>query len=238
MHLFKDRNRIDEWLAPLARGVRAGGLDLKRSDDEILVASAALNHIVDTLEGAKLAASRALLAATPGTDEAKVPKHLPKGYWKDFVADYEAVTVGGHPREFPEETLARMVHESSVSLLYTPVKLGELMASRPFTSTGQVNLTNQKRRDDQAARLFASEDGALIRTPKALPEPQRLHSLMDALEAAQWAFLFARWGNERSIEQYFRFWTNLCKDHPSKLPQTRLFWTKASWMLAMALRGF
>ena len=38
-----------------------------------------------------------------------------------------------------EEVLARMLWEKDVSMMFTPLGLGEVVATRSYTATGQVN---------------------------------------------------------------------------------------------------
>ena len=92
-------------------------------------------------------------------------RSLPKSYWADTIAEFEKVRINGQPREFPshlllgaEEVLARMFHEHQVSKLYTPVRLGELIAVRHITPTKQVNpfAKNEEKQEKVLLRRAAS----------------------------------------------------------------------------------
>ena len=74
----------------------------------------------------------------------KIPKTFPQ--WAAQVEKYNRVTLNGERRNFPEAKLtgaepilARMWHEHTKSKMYTPVTLGEILAKRTFTATGEVN---------------------------------------------------------------------------------------------------
>ena len=54
-----------------------------------------------------------------------------------------------------------MVHEK-VTLSYTAVQLGEIIAARHFTPSGQANPFAAKARDDPSIRMFAVRKTALV----------------------------------------------------------------------------
>ena len=156
-HMFAQRDKIAKFLEPLAIGVKLNGADVKKDVTQLAVVEATLEHMMDELtivRNQQLAAapSTSPVAPSPATsstttpaDAAKPPKSLPKGYWAQVVKDFETEKVAGVNRVFPvnllvgaEEILSRMVHEKTVSGLYSPVKLGEVICSPLHTiRTGQ-----------------------------------------------------------------------------------------------------
>ena len=66
--------------------------------------------------------------------------------WARQVERYNAITVDGRRRKFPERLLAgaeailaRLWHEHHKTKLYSPTALGEILSKRTFTATGEVN---------------------------------------------------------------------------------------------------
>ena len=156
-HLFADRSKIVRTLEPLKLGVKIGENTLKMDEVALDVAAAVLERIVDEIEFAR--AAHLSPTATPSgsqpapssqatsmADPSKAPKTLPKGYWAKRIKDFESSQIEGRNRVFPvhllvgaEETLARMVFEFESSRLFTPVKLEEVISSRNFTPSRQMN---------------------------------------------------------------------------------------------------
>ena len=128
-----------------------------------------------------------------------------------------------------------MVHEKTVSGLYSPVKLGEVISVRHFTPSGQVNPWNRSENDRIEKLTF--ENGQFVRQPKATPEPQRLLTVIDAFESIKWAMIFARWGKEPDVVRFCEFFINMVRDNPNKIPQVREYYKKCSWDLAMHMRS-
>ena len=145
------------------------------------------------------AASVPSMSTAASSDVGKAPKTLPKNYWADMVADYESVKINGENRKFPahlllgaEEVLARMVHEHQTSKIFTPVRLGEIIAVRNFTTTGQVNPGSKN--EDKPERVLL-EAGRFVRQPRSIPETQKALTVLDALDSVKWAMIFAKWGS-------------------------------------------
>ena len=252
-HMFADRSKIARTLEPLKLGVKIGENELKLDEVALDVAAAVLEHIVDEIEFAR--ASHLSPTATPSgsqpassqatstADPSKAPKTLPKGYWAKRIKDFESSQIEGRNRTFPvhllvgaEETLARMVFEFESSRLFTPVKLGEVISSRNFTPSRQVN-PFAKTEDRFAEALSLDSSGVLVRKDRRIPEPQKALTVIDALEAVRWAMIFARWGEEFVIGQFVDFFINLVRDNQNKIPQIREYYRKTSWDLAMHLRA-
>ena len=160
--------------------------------DEVQLARAA--QLVATITTP--ASSTSAPSAAASLDVSKAPKTLPENYWADTVADYESVTINGQPRKCPahlllgaDEVLARMVHEHQSSKIFTPVRLGEIIAVRNFTTTGQVN--PRSKNEDKPERVLL-EAGGFVRQPRSIPEPQKSLTVLDALDSVRWAMIFAK----------------------------------------------
>ena len=252
-HLFSKREQIPKKLQPLESGVSIRGQNVKLDTGAMAVAVAVLEHMVDQIELARNAQFTSVPAEPTQTsslakcafaaEDQKPPKTLPKGYWATVIQDFEKEVVAGQNRRFPshqlvgaEEVLARMVHERQVSQLFTPVRLGEVIAARHFTPSGQINPW-AKGGDDRAERLALGSDGQFVKQQRPVPEPQRLLTVLDAFESIRWAMIFAQWGQEHQINKLIDFFVNLTRDHLNKIPQIREYYKKTSWDLAMHLRS-
>ena len=252
-HLFSKRERIAKTLQPLETGVTVQGRSIKLDVAAMGIAIAVLEHMVDQIELARNAQfasvsavpapTTAITPSTSTTDEQKAPKTLPKGYWATVIQEYEKEMVAGVNRSFPshqlvgaEEVLARMVHERQVSHLFTPVRLKEIISTRHFTPSKQVN-PRAKGAEDRAERLSLGSDGQFVKQQQAIPEPQRMLTVLDAFDSIRWAMIFARWGQEHQINALIEFFANLTRDHPNKIPQIREYYKKTSWDLAMHMRS-
>ena len=137
------------------------------------------------------APSAAATAGTTAMTPTKVPQTLPTGVWATAVTKYNKVQTGGVDRSFPcnlligaEKALARIHREISVSKLFTPVLLGEIMTTRAYTSTGQINMMSQKKSDKQELTL---EDGQWVTQDPKPWDPFDLLAVLDGLESIPWA---------------------------------------------------
>ena len=193
------------------------------SDDEKPIARAVLRFMWTLAREARArvaAASSAPLhtppAQTAGTaatssgssDPAKVPKHLPPGEWRAMIDRYNAVTVNGEARSFPEHELlgaesvvARVLYEHRTSKLYSPVGLGEVLQRRSFQSNGEVNPLAKRARTNK----LSVEDGVLKEEAANDDDwaPRGYLSLMDGLNSIRWLYILCEVGSEQSIHSYF-----------------------------------
>ena len=115
-----------------------------------------------------------------------------------------------------------------------PVKLGEIVAHRQFTASGQINPFRIK--EEPGSRMLLRDDGLFDRAPRHVPEPQKLQTFLDFLDSVKYGLMFARWGPELSIEAWIGWFSNLVRDHPQKYPQLRELYLRSSWALCMELR--
>ena len=203
--------------------------------EEIDVTEAIIDYMVDQIE---LARKKQFATAAPGTPtpvttatgDGKAPKQLPKGFWAKRIKEFEATKIEGHHRSFPvhlisgaEEVLARMVWEKETTNLFTPVRLGEVLAQRNLTPSKQVN--PWARHDDNMSGVLSLDaSGSLVKKEKYVPEPQKVLTFIDAIDAVRWAMIFCRWGEEHVVNQFAEFFTNMVRDNPNKLPQVREYY--------------
>ncbi|CAE7040700.1 ftsH [Symbiodinium sp. CCMP2592] len=202
-HLFADRDKVAAFLDPLRAGIEIDGTTRRRSAEELLIDQATILELLDVIAASKAAAAPASAptpaATTASAGSSEKSQELPAGYWNDFVTDYESTVVDGRNRRFPahlllgaEKTLGRMVAEKK-SGLFTALPLGEM-----------------------STKLFAAEDGTLAKVTRGIPEPQRMVTMIDAFEACKFAFMFARWGPNAEVSDYFDFWEDLTRDNASR----------------------
>ena len=248
-HTFQEPAAVKKLLHPttLGDGVKLStGTSVKLDDVQFLVATSVFAHMVDEVRVARAArvAATTTTAASAATTAAavttKVPKTLPDNYWADFLAEYQSETIGGIARQFPthllsgaDEVLARLVHER-VTRSFSPLRLGEIVAHRQFTVSGQINPFRIK--EDPGSRLVLTEDGQFDRAPKRVPEPQKLQTFLDFLESVKLGLLFARWGPEIHLDHWVGWFANLVRDHPTKYPHLRELYVRSSWSLCMKMR--
>ena len=88
----------------------------------------------------------------PSSSTALAIPTLRPGVWAEQILKFE--TQWNPPREFPvkvllgsEAILARLLHEATVSRLFTPVSLGEILRNWAYSSSGLVNPLAMKRAD-------------------------------------------------------------------------------------------
>ena len=177
--------------------------------------------------------------AQPQTS-AKVPTTLPPGIWAQQIRKYNSVTVGSTHRKFPEEllagadkVLARLYHEKHVSGHYTPIKLGEILATRSMTASGEVNKMAEKA---DAARKWDFEEGAMVERQEHTWDPGNLLAVQDALTAVKWAWILFEYAPQESIENFTAFFDQMVRSKPHKLHQIKELWTAAGWRMALAMR--
>ena len=128
-----------------------------------------------------------------------------------------------------------MVHQHQSSKQYSPVRLGEIISLRHFTPSKSANPFAPK--DDSKTRLILDESGTFTKASRQVPEPQKLVTMLDAIEAIKWALMFARWCDEHDASVWAEFWQNLCRDYPSRTPQVRAFFDKAFLHVTLQMRA-
>ena len=52
-----------------------------------------------------------------------------------------------------------------------------------------------------AGVLSLDASGSLVKKEKYVPEPQKVLTFIDAIDAVRWAMIFCRWGEEHVVNQ-------------------------------------
>ncbi|CAE7672356.1 unnamed protein product, partial [Symbiodinium sp. CCMP2456] len=79
--------------------------------------------------------------------------------------------------------------------------------------------------------------GTFTKAMRQVPEPQKLVTLLDAIDAIKWALMFARWCDEHDATIWSEFWQNMCRDYPNRFPQVRAFFDKAFLHVTLQMRA-
>jgi len=139
-----------------------------------------------------------------------------------------------------ECVLARMVHEATVTRIFTPVELGEILQHRAYTATGQVNTALTKKAAVQAIgiRPGSRHDGPELAYRCEDFDPNSHQLVADALDAIKWAILFAGWTTSDEVASA---WTDtflrLLRVRRGQVPAIKTYYLAASWKLAMDMRS-
>ena len=136
--------------------------------------------------------------------------------WNQKIEAYEKEWQGR--RKFPykvivgaEEVLARLVWELEVSKNFTPLKLGEIVAARSYSSTGKVNKwANSDKSKDVFQIKAGTTDGVELVQKNWTFTPQTWEMITEAFEAVKWALVFAGYGDDVVVGEWTdRFLLNL-----------------------------
>ncbi|CAE7890612.1 unnamed protein product, partial [Symbiodinium necroappetens] len=184
---------------------------------------------------------------SPGQSSAHVPDRPPKTFsaWNQQVKAYEDRLLDGKRRTFPvqellgaEEILARMWFEHTVSKMYTPVTLGEIVSRRTWTPGRVLNPLAANRASAAASsKALRFDHGALVQEEPAEWSPKGLFSTIDGANAARWAWTLLGIGEEDDVMKYADWFVAKARAHSEMVPAIQAFWHKTAWTLAMALRN-
>ena len=173
-------------------------------------------------------------------------KELPPGFWQAQVRKYEAVTIHGVPRKFPEltllgaeATLAKLLNDSK-NLCHNAIPLEEIVQHRHFTAALLPNTLSSARKrsrsQEQVTTLVVNSDLQLETEPETPWKPKSQVAILDCLEAIRVALIFIEYAPESDIDDYFAWWHRLVRSRPNKIDQLKLHWENTSWRIALALR--
>ena len=233
--LAKDDDTFNSTIVePLLRGFDTGQGVLVLEEMEKPIAQATLLYMFHLAKEARRASATQVTSAPAGStptpsqpsstgknaSEDRAPKTLPPKVWQEAVAKYNAICVGGVPREFPvkklvgaESVLARFHWEHVTSKAYSPLELGELISKRSFTATGAVNhLASRKKTtklEFDGESLRSSDDSTW--------EPRSLWSVVDGLDAIRWCHILFEVGEERQINVFFDEMIRRARERPEKI---------------------
>lgn len=247
-NVASDLNSLKTYVAtPFIEGIKIGAEEFQLSTVDKEIWEAAIQVAWEDAKKARGAElSPALVTgvrseAKEGDEEKplKTPKTLAPHVWLRQIRRWEQ---SFQPeRAFPqdqllgaEEVLARMLHEHTVTKQYTPLRLGEILQMRSFTSTGQINNLAVK---DKDKILGISEGGQLTEKKNAIWDPKSMWSVIDGLEAAKWAYIFCEYGTEDSASTWIGYFVKTARQRPHPLPNIKSLWDVAGWRVAMSMRA-
>ena len=178
------------------------------------------------------------------TSTKQPPKELPPDVTKDLLAKYEDQKIDGSRREFPhrmllgcEKILARIWWEMENNM-HTPIQLHELLASRVFDAAGNPNPLAQaaETKQNKVTLDLTSGHGTVNITDDVHWSPKGVLSLLDALEAIEWALILLRMGAEAEVRAWIAWWRCLVRTKTQRLEQIKAYWLDANWKLCLEMR--
>lgn len=177
----------------------------------------------NTTSGAPQPVTAPSSATKPNVSDDKIPKSLPPGVWSSLIQRYNGEQLFGKDRCFPtqglmgaEVTLARMYFEHHNSKLYTPVPLGEILQSRSFQSSREVNPLAKQNKKSMTLTL---EDGSLIQKDEKEWQPRSALAILDGVNACRWAMILVEWGPEEDVNRYCDWMVQRAWSRPNKTDQ-------------------
>ena len=178
---------------------------------------------------------------------AHIPDRPPKTFaaWTQQVTAYEEKLFDGKRRTFPvqellgaEEVLARMWFEHTVTKMYTPVTLGEILCRRTWTPGRMLNrLAADRAAKSAGSKALRLEHGALVPEEPSEWSPRGLLSTIDGANAARWAWILVGVGEEADVIKYADWFIAKPSTHADMVPAIQAYWHKSAWTIAMALRN-
>lgn len=127
-----------------------------------------------------------------------------------------------------------MHHEHTVSKMYTPVGLGEIMANRSFTPTGEPNPSLKPQQTTQDLTVAGDR---LTREARKVWQPRSMLAILDALNSIRWAWILLDFGPELVIHEFCDWLRTRARLHPQRLDQFKSYYDQISWQLATLMRS-
>ena len=213
-----------------------------RLDNEFAAATAA------AAAGGAPAAGAATGTTAATSKETK--KQYPPLRFNQRVQVYNKKQINGHDRCFPvkqllgaHETLIRL-EEEPTTLMHTPVGLGEILATRLFTSfdTMNKNSATLKRNDkDFEVSVADTKDGqkevTVFGQKKNSFSPNSSQLIQDGAIAAGWALKLFEVGEEPDVDAFILWFITLVRKHPGKLWAVKDIWDRATWDIALRMQS-
>ena len=169
-------------------------------------------------------------AAVSAAQDDKPPKTFSQ--WAAQVQAYNSRLLDGQTRKFPEAelvgaevVLARLWWEHERQA-FGPIGLGEILAKRTWTASGELNALARGRQSPDAA--FANDGSSL--------EPRGLVSVIDGATSIGWALILTDWAPEDVVHDFVAWFVRRAKSRPQQIEQLRAFWDGCLWRVAMGMR--
>lgn len=136
-----------------------------------------------------------------------------------------------------EKILARIWWEMENSMR-TPIQLHELLSSRVFDAAGNPNPLAQaaETSKNKVTLDLTSGCGTVNITDDVHWSPKGVLSLLDALEAIEWALIYLRMGSEAEVRTWISWWRCLVRTQTQRLEQIKAYRLDANWKLRLELR--
>ena len=124
--------------------------------------------------------------------------------------------------------------ELNTSKLFTPLRLGEILATRAFTAGGQINPMATRKSDCQALGL-STKDGepaiAFANGPEY--DPVTSWASMGAVDAIKWAYTLTGYvDSDEDAEAWVQPFRRLIRTAPGELSLFLSIYAAASWRLS------
>ena len=229
-------------ISPIIEGVTIGSTTFKAKEIPE-VTRATLQTLVEESRIARAATSSSPSTVNPPptststTESDKPPKTLGRNVWQKRITEWE--TSHTPRRKFPavvligaEPILARLIWEHE-NKCYNLLQLGEIIQARSFTSTGEINKLATKEKDKC---LEVSADFTLSAKKAKIFEPTSVIALLDALQAAKWAFVFCEYASEEEADKFITFFEKQTKVYHNMTDRVRELWNQCYWRLAQEMR--
>ena len=131
-----------------------------------------------------------------------------------------------------------MWFEHTVTKMYTPVTLGEILCRRTWTPGRMLNpLAVERAAKSAGSKALRLEHGALVPEEPSEWSPRGLLSTIDGANAARWAWILLNIGEEADVIKYADWFVVKARAHADMVPAIQACWHKSAWNIAMALRN-
>ncbi|CAE7220070.1 unnamed protein product [Symbiodinium microadriaticum] len=239
---------VTDLLTKLKAGVTVGTTEYKLADDAeenalntqwpVLSRHARFKHQASFQATPTPNSAPSHAATTTQPDKDNIPKALPSGVYSKLVEDYNAITLDGVRRVFPEKlllgaekVLARMYHEHHTSKFYTATPLGEIMAQRVWTSFNTIN--SNRKKDPSKKKLILDDKNQISEKTQEEWDVKGQWMLIDATQAIHWAWILLKYDSETAINKYVDWFHGLIRKNAQRIPNVKLLWEDFAWDIAM-----
>ena len=245
-------------VAPFLAGVTIDGQDHKAEAGDEPVATAIMIHLFvearrqwDIFSQAPTApqpqaatATAAQTAAgntpTAAATAAHIPDRPPKTFaaWTQQVTAYSCSTGSAAPSLCRSSCWRGCGFEHTVTKMYTPVTLGEILCRRTWTPGRMLNpLAAERRRNPPVPRLCGWSTAPWCRRSPPSGRHGASLSTIDGANAVRCAWILLKIGEEADVIKYADSFVAKARAHADMVPAIQAFWHKSAWTIAMALRN-